>query len=82
MGRAPKVFALARANPAGLSFKELQLLVVAAGYRLARIRGDHFVYSRSGTPEIINLQPIKSNAKAYQVRQVLGIIEKYEIEIE
>jgi hypothetical protein len=39
------------------------------------------VYSRPGTPEIINLQPAHGKAMAYQVRQVLGILEKYGIEI-
>jgi len=77
-----KVLDAAKANPAGLSFSDLQALAIAAGYRLARTRGDHFIYSRPKTPEIINLQPTRGKAKTYQVRQVLGIIEKYGIKIE
>jgi predicted RNA binding protein YcfA (HicA-like mRNA interferase family) len=82
VSKAVKIFSAAQANPAGLSFSELQRLVEAAGFTLARTRGDHHVYTRPGTVEIINLQPVKGKAKAYQVRQVLGLIEKYAITVE
>ena len=82
MSRGRKLLDAAKASPAGLSFSDLQALAVAAGYRLVRTRGDHFIYSRPKTPEIINLQPANGKAKIYQVRQVLGIIEKYAIKIE
>lgn len=82
MGRARKILEAAQANPAGLTFSELQRLTEAAGFRLARTRGDHFVYSRPGVPEIINLQPAGGKAKVYQVRQVLELIDKYGIVIE
>ncbi len=82
MSRAEKLLKAALANPAGLSFTELQRLAEAAGFALARIKGDHHVYTRPGTIEIVNLQPAKGNqAKAYQVRQVLDLIEKYTIAI-
>lgn len=42
-----------------------------------RIKGDHHVFSRPGVEEIINLQPVQSKAKAYQVRQVRTIMLKY-----
>ena len=37
------------------------------------VRGDHYIYRRDDTP-IINIQPNGNKAKAYQVRQVRGII--------
>jgi len=39
-----------------------------------RIRGDHHIFTRDGVPEILNLQPLGSQAKAYQVKQVRGVI--------
>jgi len=42
-----------------------------------RVKGDHFIYTRDGMVEIINLQPIGGKAKAYQVKQVRGIITQY-----
>lgn len=83
VSRARKILTAARNNPAGLRFSELQRLSEAAGFVLDRINGDHFVYVRHGIADIINLQPIKGGkAKPYQVRQVLALIDKYDIEIE
>jgi len=69
----------ARNNPQSLSFKELQRLVEAADFRLKRVRGSHHVYTRKGIVEIINLQPKGRMAKPYQARQVVGLIDKYEL---
>jgi hypothetical protein len=44
-----------------------------------RIRGGHHIYSKEGVEEIVNLQPVGSRAKAYQVKQVRGIILKYKL---
>ncbi len=41
--------------------------------------GSHNVYGREGVVEIINLQPDKSSAKSYQVRQVRNLIVKYDL---
>lgn len=81
MSRAVKVFEAAKRNPAGLSFSDLQALVAAAGFSLVRTKGSHHVYTRPGVVEIITIQPAKKMAKAYQVRQVLDLIEKYKIQI-
>jgi hypothetical protein len=39
-----------------------------------RIRDDHPTFTRHGMPEILNLQPRGGQAKAYQVKQVRGVI--------
>ena len=44
-----------------------------------RIRGDHFIYTRDGVEEIINLQPVGSKAKAYQIKQLRNLILKYKL---
>jgi hypothetical protein len=44
-----------------------------------RIRGSHHIYFKEGVEEIVNLQPIGSRAKAYQVKQVRGITLKYKL---
>lgn len=82
MSKATKILAAAKANPASLSFTELQRLAEGAGFTLSRTKGDHWVYTRTGVREIINLQPKHGKAKPYQVRQVLDLIEKYGIEVE
>jgi hypothetical protein len=44
-----------------------------------RIRGSHHIFTKEGVEEILNLQPTGSKAKAYQVKQVRGVILKYRI---
>lgn len=44
-----------------------------------RIRGSHHIFHREGIDEIVNLQPIGSKAKPYQVKQVRNIILKYRL---
>ena len=44
--------------------------------------GSHNVYGKEGVAEIINLQPDRSSAKAYQVRQVRNLIVKYDLQQE
>lgn len=65
-------------------FSDLQRLLVALGFVLSRVCGDHFIYAKSGVAEIINIQPDKrdsSKAKSVQVRQVRAIIVKYGMEV-
>ncbi len=47
-----------------------------------RIKGGHYIFSRSGVVEIINLQPLPGGkAKPYQVKQVRGIITAYKLSV-
>jgi predicted RNA binding protein YcfA (HicA-like mRNA interferase family) len=81
MGRGPELLAKARENAGGLSFAELQTLAVAAGFVLKRTKGSHHMYSRQGVRELVNLQADGKDAKAYQVRQVVELIDKYGLEV-
>ena len=84
MSRAPKILDAARRDPASIEFNDLKYLVEASGWILKRVSGDHHVFSRPNTPEIINLQPEKRDkkkAKRYQVVQVVDLIEKYAITV-
>lgn len=62
-----------------IRFKDLKTLLLDLGFR-ERIKGDHYIYSKSGVSEIINLQPLPGGkAKAYQIKQVRSIILKYKL---
>ncbi len=63
-------------SDANISFNELCELLRRLGFD-ERVRGDHRVFSKTGIPEILNLQPKK--AKAYQVKQVRDVIVKYKL---
>jgi len=58
---------------ANIRFGDLCALLRHLGFA-ERIRGDHHIFSRDDVSEILNLQPRGSKAKAYQVKQVRGVI--------
>ena len=62
----------------GIMFSDLQALLNRLGFQ-CRSRGDHFIYTKDGVEEIVNLQPKGSKAKAYQVKQVRQMILKYHL---
>lgn len=64
-------------NDQNISFSDLQKLLNRLGFQ-CRIKGDHFIYTKTGVDEIINIQPRQGGrAKPYQVKQVREIILKY-----
>jgi predicted RNA binding protein YcfA (HicA-like mRNA interferase family) len=65
-----------------VKFKELETLIKAFGFELARINGSHHIYNRNDIPEIINIQNRQGQASPYQVKQFLAIIEKYQLSLE
>lgn len=69
---------LSGTQDASIQFADLQAVLDRLGFRL-RIKGDHFIYTKDGVEEIINLQPKGSKAKPYQVKQVRQIILKNQL---
>ncbi len=62
-----------------IRFKDLRLLLNYLGFK-ERIKGDHFIFTKSGVTEIINLQPYRRIPKPYQVKQVRNLIMSYNLE--
>ena len=61
-----------------ISFNDLQKALTLLGF-MVRIKGDHFIYTKDGVDEIINIQPKGNKAKPYQVKQVRSVILKYKM---
>ncbi len=59
-------------------FADLQTALARLGFQ-CRIKGDHFIYTKGGVEEIINIQPAGNKAKLYQVKQIRNIILKYQL---
>ena len=59
-------------------FADLRTVLARLGFQ-CRIKGDHFIYTKDGVEEIINIQPVGNKAKPYQVKQVRNIILKYQL---
>ena len=69
---------LSGAQDRNISFSDLQTVLDRLGFQ-CRIKGDHFIYTKDGVEEIINIQPAGNKAKPYQVKQVRNIILKYQL---
>jgi predicted RNA binding protein YcfA (HicA-like mRNA interferase family) len=54
----------------------------AFGFRLTRISGSHHIFVHPTVPELINLQNVKGKAKPYQIKQLLQIVERYNLQME
>jgi predicted RNA binding protein YcfA (HicA-like mRNA interferase family) len=52
------------------------------GFRLARVRGSHHVFSHPDISELINIQDVDGQAKPYQVRQFLKLVERHDLQLE
>ena len=61
-----------------IKFSELRQLLKKVGFE-ERIRGDHYIFTKDNVEEIINIQPLNSKAKGYQVKQIRNLIVKYRL---
>jgi predicted RNA binding protein YcfA (HicA-like mRNA interferase family) len=61
-----------------VDFQDLCWLLRQLGFE-ERIRGSHHIFTQEGIEEILNLQPLGTLAKAYQVKQVRQIVHKYKL---
>lgn len=59
-----------------IRFADFRNLLLSYGFN-ERIKGDHYIYKRNDIPERVNIQPSGNKAKAYQVKQIRMIFERY-----
>jgi predicted RNA binding protein YcfA (HicA-like mRNA interferase family) len=57
-------------------------LVKGFGFRLDRVNGSHYIFVHSEIPELLSLQPDGGEAKPYQIRQFLRLIEEHDLHLE
>jgi predicted RNA binding protein YcfA (HicA-like mRNA interferase family) len=71
----------ARAGSRNLRFADVCRLAEGFGFRLARVKGSHHIYSHPSMPELVNLQAVNGKAKPYQVGQLLDLVERYNLKL-
>jgi predicted RNA binding protein YcfA (HicA-like mRNA interferase family) len=54
----------------------------ALGFELDRTRGSHHIYRHPTVRQRINLQPHRGQAKPYQLRQLLDVVERHALRLE
>ena len=73
---------LARGDLANISFSDMRRLVESFGFELRRTRGSHHIFVHPEVPELLNLQEVRGEAKPYQIRQFLRLVERYALSLE
>jgi hypothetical protein len=76
-----KLLAKAISSPANLRFSEACALARAFGFDLSRVNGSHHIFARQSIPELLNLQEVEGKAKPYQIKQLLAIVERYNLSL-
>ena len=69
-------------SPRNVAFTDLRYLMEGFGFQLARVRSSHHIFSHPDVPELINIQEVDGQAKPYQVRQFLKLVERYDLQLE
>ena len=65
-----------------IRFSEAVECANAFGFKLSRSKGSHHIFVHPDIPELINLQNVHGKAKPYQIKQLLEVIERYDLQIE
>lgn len=65
-----------------VDFADMVSLLEGFGFMMDRVRGSHHIFKHSAIPELANLQEVGGKAKPYQIRQVLKLIEKYDLRLD
>jgi predicted RNA binding protein YcfA (HicA-like mRNA interferase family) len=69
---------LARCRSRGIiSFREFERLLAGFGFREVRVSGSHRIYRNELIHRSLSVQPDGKDAKAYQVRMLLGMIDEF-----
>jgi predicted RNA binding protein YcfA (HicA-like mRNA interferase family) len=60
-----------------IAYRDFEKLVLAFGFKFARMNGSHAIYTHPKLPRPFPIQPEGKDAKRYQVRELLELIEQY-----
>lgn len=74
-----KLLEKALAGSKNIRFSDMILLVEGFGFYLSRTRGSHHIFTHPAIPELVNFQEADGKAKAYQIRQFLRLVERYNL---
>ena len=63
-------------------FSDALTLAQALGFRLARTQGSHHILIHPDVREPLNLQNVRGQAKPYQVKRLLHLVERYNLQLD
>ena len=69
-------------NQKNVNFSNFVTLIKAFNFISTSSKGSHFVYKHDNIPNALNVQNKNGEAKPYQVKQFLTMIENYNLKLE
>ena len=81
MNRRRLLRRLAQGRLQNVPFRDMVNLVEGYGFRLSRISSSHHIFVHPDIQELVNLQSDEGEAKPYQIRQFLRIVERYNLQL-
>ena len=82
MNRRKLLRRLAQGSLHNVAFDDMVRLIEGFGFSLARTSGSHHILVHPDLPELVNLQNVEGEAKPYQIRQFLRLVERYDLRLE
>jgi predicted RNA binding protein YcfA (HicA-like mRNA interferase family) len=82
MGRKHKLLKQILSCSKNIPFNDFVSLIESFGFHLSRISGSHHIFIHPNVTELVNVQNVKGQAKPYQVKQFLTLVEKYNLRLE
>ncbi len=73
---------IARGSVANVRFLDMCRLVEAFGFVSLRVNASHHIFGHPNLAEQLNLQDVRGQAKPYQIRQFLRLVERYALTME
>lgn len=82
MARPRKLYDhLIQSGNRSISFRDFEALLVAFGFAHVRATGSHRQYVHPAIPRPFPVQPDGKDAKRYQVRELLELVEQYGLKL-
>ena len=83
MVKPAKLYAqLLQSTNRSVDFRDFVAMVEAFGFANIRTKGSHRSFAHPSCPELLVLQPKGKDAKRYQIRKFLDIVEEYGLTLE
>jgi predicted RNA binding protein YcfA (HicA-like mRNA interferase family) len=73
---------ISRGDLQNVSFGDFCRLLEALGFSNARTSGSHRIFAHPAIEELVNVQDFEGEAKPYQIRQALRLVERYNLKLE
>jgi hypothetical protein len=64
-----------------VDFQDMRRLAEAFRFELLRVSGSHHLFGHPRISELLNLQDVAGQAKPYQIRQFLRLVERYSLKM-